>query len=214
MAKFEQLDLLKIGNTIQIVGAIWAGEGRMYLCMFPGEHGYIDEIEGNDGTMFQTSDGESLYAEALNMSIEEWQQFIRQTDIMEAEVIAEGPDGKPVKAVVRKSGRQIAQHVSWAVYHRDGFKCRYCGRGPGIPLTVDHLVLWEEGGPNTEDNLVSACRKCNKRRGNLPYDQWLTHPAYLAVSKGLIREVRDANQALVPTLKDIPRMLHKPSKRK
>ena len=223
MAKFEDLDLLRVGDTIQIVGAIWAGEGQMHLCMFPDEHGRVldgqgstlgwEDAEDNETTGFRTSDGEVLCAEALNMTLDEWQQFIRQTDIMEASVLTEGPDGKVIKSIVRKSARQISQHVSWAVYRRDGYRCRYCGRDD-VPLTVDHLVLWEEGGPSTEANLVASCKRCNKTRGNTQYTDWLNHPYYQRVSKNLTATVRQDNLDLVATLDGIPRMLHKPSKRK
>lgn len=196
MAKFKDLDLLQIGNTIQLVGAIWAGPDKTLLCLFPGE----DELP--------------IPVDQLEMDSAEWEQFLRQTDIMETEVLAEAEDGKVVKAILRKSSRQIAQNISWEVYLRDEFKCRYCGRGPGIPLTVDHLVLWEEGGPSTKDNLVAADKRCNKTRGNLPYGEWLEHPYYKRVSANLTEEQREANRKLLATLDKIPRMIHKQSKRK
>lgn len=215
MATFKDLNLLSVGNTIQIAGAIWIGEGKAYLCMFPGEDGVIgDGVSEVRPAVFMPTDGsDSLKVEVLSMTTDEWEQFIRQTDIMEAEVLAEGPDGI-TKSIIRKSARQIAQDISWKVYLRDNFKCRYCGRGPGIPLTVDHLVLWEEGGPSTEANLLSACKKCNKTRGNTQYADWLRSPYYRKVSQGLSALVRKDNQDLVPTLDAIPRMLHKPTKRK
>ena len=61
---------------------------------------------------------------------------------------------KLYKAVIRKCQRNIEQGVSWNVFRRDGYACRYCGNKE-VPLTVDHLVLWEESGPSTEANLVS-----------------------------------------------------------
>jgi hypothetical protein len=195
MAKFENLDLLSIGNTIQLSGAIWTGDGKTFLCLFPGE-----QVE--------------MPVDTLEMTTDEWQQFLRQTDIMEVEVLAEAPDGKMAKAIIRKSARQIAQRVSWEVYHRDDFKCRYCGQGPGIPLTVDHLVLWESGGPSTKDNLLSSCKKCNKTRGNTEYADWLGHPYYKKVSQNLPAHVLQDNLELVAELAAIPRMVHKPNKRK
>ncbi len=195
MATFEHLDLLQVGNTIQLAGAIWVGGGKTYLCLFPGED-------------------MPMPVDTLEMTVDEWQKFLRQTDIMEVEVLAEAADGKIAKAIIRKSARQIAQNVSWEVYHRDGFKCRYCGRGPGIPLTVDHLVLWESGGPSTEGNLLSACRKCNKTRGNTEFADWLNHPYYKRVSQNLPPGMQQANLDIVATLDAIPRMVHKQTKRK
>jgi len=194
MAKFENLDLLQVGNTIQLAGAIWTGGDKTLLCLFPGEE-------------------MPMPVDTLEMTVDEWQKFLRQTDIMEVEVLAEAADGKVAKAIIRKSSRQIAQHTSWVVYRRDDFKCRYCGRDD-VPLTVDHLVLWEKGGPSTEANLLSACKSCNKTRGNTEYADWLNHPYYKAKSAGLSEAVRLANEALIPTLDDIPRMVHKQTKRK
>jgi len=212
MTKLSDLNILDVGNTIQLEGAIFVGNGKMYLCMFPGAHGGFVDVEGNDVVEF-VMEGASVFAESLNMDTDEWDTFFRQTDLLETEVLAKSSDGKLAKIVLRKSQRNIAQEVSWKVYKRDEYRCRYCGNDH-TPLTVDHLVLWEEGGPSTEANLVSADKTCNRKRGNLPYDQWLEHPYYKRVSQNLTEEQREANRKLAATLKDIPRMLHVPSKRK
>jgi HNH endonuclease len=215
MAKLSDLNLLDVGNTIQLVGAIWHGEGKMYLCMFPESNGGLYDEANAEFWFGDDGEGGTAEVETLNMDSEEWNKFIKQTDLLETEVLsAAGEDGKLAKIIIRKSARNIAQNVSWEVYDRDGYKCRYCGVGPGIPLTVDHLVLWEEGGPNLHANLVTADKRCNRKRGNLPYDQWLEHPYYKKVSANLTEEQREANRKLAATLAAIPRMLHKPSKRK
>lgn len=67
------------------------------------------------------------------------------------------------KAVLRKSQRNIDQVIAWQVFRRDNFRCVYCGCG-STPLTVDHLVLWEDLGDTVPANLVSACKKCNHTR--------------------------------------------------
>jgi len=196
MAKFEDLDILKIGNSIQLAGALWIGEGKNYLCLFPEESLTSDSFE------------------VLEMNSDQWVEFLRQSDLLETEVLTKASDGSVTKAILRKSARQVAQQVSWSVYLRDNWKCRYCGAGPGIPLTVDHLVLWESGGPSIPGNLLSACKKCNKARGNTPYAEWLQSKFYRRVSQGLSALVRQDNLDIVPTLDAIPRNLHKPSKRK
>ena len=147
------------------------------------------------------------------MDLEDWRTFIRQTDHLEMEVIAPDQDGKIVKAILRKSQRQVDQGTSWEVYDRDGYRCRYCGKN-GIPMTVDHLVLWEEGGPATPENLVTCCRKCNKKRGNMQYKDWLQSPYYKKVSRGLIIAAIEANEAVLKTLPGIPRGMHRSHKKK
>ena len=210
--EFKDLTLLDIGNTIQITGVVYSGEGKHLICFFPGHHGELSSCVPADDNIVVIDPGRDQL-EALNMSRDEWVQFLRQTDIMETEVLAQaGPDVKITKAILRKSARQIATQISWAVFRRDGYACRYCGND-NIPLTVDHLVLWEEGGPSIEANLVAACKKCNKVRGNIQYAEWLDHNFYKNRSKNLTPEQKEANLALVPTLDAIPRMIHKPTRR-
>lgn len=213
MTQLSDLNILDFGNTIQLEGAVFIGNGKLYLCLFPGPHGNIQDIEGNDTVEIVMADGTSVFAETLGMDTDEWNRLFQQTDLLETEVLARSSDGTLAKVILRKSQRNIAQEVSWKVYKRDDYKCRYCGRDD-VPLTVDHLVLWEEGGPSTEANLLAADKTCNRKRGNLPYDQWLRHPYYKRVSQNLTEEQREANQKLVATLKDIPRVVHVPSKRK
>lgn len=189
MAQFSDLDILQVGHTIQLAGAIYAGEGTAYLCFFPDED-------------------TDLKTEVLSMTVGEWEAFVRQTDVMETEVLAKASDGTLAKVILRKSTRQIEQGVSWKVFRRDGYRCRYCA-ADDVPLTVDHLVLWEHGGPSTEANLVSACRKCNKVRGNTLYADWLKNPFYLRVSQNLSDAVRQANEAILATLGSIPIRPHK-----
>lgn len=54
-----------------------------------------------------------------------------------------------------------------ACYLRDGLACAYCGEGieEGAKLTLDHLTPHSQGGTNHETNLVTACHRCNSRRG-------------------------------------------------
>jgi 5-methylcytosine-specific restriction endonuclease McrA len=50
------------------------------------------------------------------------------------------------------------------VFIRDHYTCQYCGQKTK-DLTLDHLVPRHRGGRHTWDNLVSACRACNHRKG-------------------------------------------------
>jgi len=190
---FADKHLLDLGHTIQFAGGIWSSEGKLYICLLPDED-------------------VNLPQEFLEMTQEEWTEFLLQTDVLNVEALVEGENGKIAKAIFRKSQRQIAQNVSWQVFRRDAYHCRYCGRGD-VPLTVDHLVLWEDGGPSIPENLVAADKRCNKTRGNLPYGQWLNHPYYKKVSRNLTEEQREKNRALLGTLPNIPRMIHKPKHR-
>lgn len=49
------------------------------------------------------------------------------------------------------------------IYWRDGMRCVYCGSGHC--LTLDHVVPRERGGSHDAGNLLTACARCNERRG-------------------------------------------------
>lgn len=188
--KLSDIKLTDVGNTIQMVGAVYAGEGQAYVCLFP-----------------EDADAATLHQNILEMDAEDWKIFLRQTDLMETEVLTQASDGTLAKAMLRKSSRAVEQVINWNCFRRDNYTCRYCGNSK-IPLTVDHLVRWEEGGPSIEANMLSSCRKCNKIRGDKSYAVWLHDPYYLKMSKGLSKEILAANEAILATLDAIPRKLH------
>lgn len=53
------------------------------------------------------------------------------------------------------------------VLARDHHTCQYCGAQPGrAQLTLDHIVPRSRGGQTHWENVVTACRSCNQRKGN------------------------------------------------
>jgi hypothetical protein len=63
------------------------------------------------------------------------------------------------------------------ILERDHFTCRFCGRrAPETELEVDHLLARSRDGSDDETNLVTACRDCNRGKGDrqiaLPDDVW------------------------------------------
>jgi 5-methylcytosine-specific restriction endonuclease McrA len=50
------------------------------------------------------------------------------------------------------------------VFTRDRERCQYCGKHGG-DLTLDHVVPKHRGGDHDWENLVTACRGCNHRKG-------------------------------------------------
>jgi len=193
--KFSELNLRAFGDTILMAGVVFQGSGQTYVMYFPGE--------GREPAVHPSAH--------VEMTTNDWEALLKQTDEVEVEVLAKAEDGSIVKAFIRKSQRAIDGSVNWKVFKRDGYACRYCGNDD-CPLTVDHLVTWEEGGPSTVANLLSSCKKCNKNRGNMAYADWLESPTYLERSKRLSPEKKAANEALAATLASIPRVLHKRSR--
>lgn len=158
-------NLEKYGNSLTISGMVVGNDLYQEIIMFP------EESLKNNAVVF-------------NCTADELQQIFNQLDTLEITTAA--------KVVLRKSQRTIEQGVSWAVFRRDGFKCRYCG-ADSVPMTVDHIVLWEDGGESVPDNLNCSCRKCNKTRGNLKYQDWLVHQYYLEKVRHLPASVHENN---------------------
>ena len=53
---------------------------------------------------------------------------------------------------------------------RDEHICQYCSITK-IPLTIDHIIPKGRGGMDTWENLVTACKPCNQKKGDRPPDE-------------------------------------------
>jgi hypothetical protein len=172
----EKEKLLKFGNELEISGVVFSNGKESHMIMFP------------EATF-------PLPTHDYRLDTKGWEELLNQLDTLGVE----GLD----KTILRKSQRQIEQGVSWNVFRRDEYCCRYCGLST-VPLTVDHIVLWEHMGASTEDNLISACRKCNKTRGNMLYKDWLNSDYYKKISVTLSSDKRLANMAAWEVAKLVP----------
>lgn len=141
---FDITRIFEYGNQLEISGMLLANGQKAELILFP--------------------EASKVPLELMRPTHEQWKELLNQLDTL-------GVIGLN-KIVLRKSQRQIEQTISWNVFRRDEYTCQYCGKND-IPLTVDHIILWEDMGASVEDNLISACRKCNKTRGNMGFSQWL-----------------------------------------
>jgi hypothetical protein len=184
--KFNDIDLYEIGNSIQISGVIYSGNGKDYLLFLPE---YMKDKK-----------------DYLEVSDIDWEKFFRQTDLVETKIM----QGNKL-TIIRKAERQIDQRTMWQVFKRDDYTCRYCGQ-TGIPLTVDHIVLWEKGGPTTEENLITSCKKCNKTRGNREYAEWLISDDYKKLSENLLTAILFENESVLSKISSIPIKKHQRSR--
>ena len=50
------------------------------------------------------------------------------------------------------------------IFKRDGNRCQYCGTPEH--LTLDHVIPKSRGGKTNWDNLATACKRCNSRKGD------------------------------------------------
>lgn len=171
--------LLAYGNEIALVGAVYHGVGRTRVLLYPDAP--AEEVARQPNVLAQ-------------LSPLDWHALIEQTDA--ANVVGLG------KIVLRKSERVVEQSVAWRVFRRDGFRCRYC-YAEANPLTVDHVDLWEDGGPTIETNLVAACKPCNRERGSMPYEEWVASEAYLGRTERVPLPILTENLQLVERLPNI-----------
>ena len=82
------------------------------------------------------------------------------------------------------------------VFARDGYACQYCGRQSN-DLTLDHVVPRHRGGTHTWDNLVTACKACNHRKGGKFLDA-----AKLRLARRPVEPRCDVYSLFTPYLRD------------
>jgi hypothetical protein len=148
----QPIFLNDFGNTLLVKGIIY-GNGDDDIAMFlPG-----DELATYTTVWFADAD--------------EWHKVIKQTDDPEIYV---KDNGGAIKAIIRKSTRQVDEWMRWAVWRRDKFTCVYCGE-TNKAMTVDHVLAQELGGETVVENMVTSCRWCNKQKANKTIPEWLKY---------------------------------------
>lgn len=69
-----------------------------------------------------------------------------------------------------------ARQVPWdrlrqLAFQRDGEKCGWCGCDDG-PFEIDHITPRSKGGENILENVVVACRPCNRAKKDREEEEW------------------------------------------
>ena len=58
------------------------------------------------------------------------------------------------------------------LFRRDGYLCMYCAqRFPAAELSRDHIRPFSQGGQDTWNNVVTACRRCNNAKASRTPEQ-------------------------------------------
>lgn len=60
---------------------------------------------------------------------------------------------------------KVTNRMRFAIYKRDGNRCRKCGRRTN-DLEIDHILPISKGGKSTMDNLQTLCKRCNLEKGS------------------------------------------------
>lgn len=113
-----------------------------------------------------------------------WQKAITMLFDGKVEVLSEyDEDIRSVSITVKMPAVvRLVRHVRHAkrgvkfsranVLARDGFACQYCGRKAAPrELTFDHVVPRSQGGRTSWENIVTACARCNTRKGGRTPEQ-------------------------------------------
>lgn len=74
-------------------------------------------------------------------------------------------------ALIRTNKPRARADLSVALKYFGG--CAYCG-SEDVEIQRDHFVPFSRGGDDTADNIVPACRACNKKKGNKDPIKWVT----------------------------------------
>ena len=73
-------------------------------------------------------------------------------------------------SICRVERGKVSNKMRFAIYKRDGYRCRICGRTHNSALLeVDHIYPIAKGGKSTYDNLQTLCHDCNVKKGTNIY---------------------------------------------
>ena len=82
------------------------------------------------------------------------------------------------------------------IFKRDSYQCQYCSTTKD--LTLDHLIPRSKGGKSSWNNLVTACKKCNSKKGDCtPKEAGLIlkkppfKPSYIMFLRNAVGGVKD-----------------------
>lgn len=98
--------------------------------------------------------------------------YLDKADLIQAakgEVIRSIDSTYPYPSIIKINRYVTAPYrgvvlTRYNVFKRDAHKCQYCGTKND--LTLDHLIPKSKGGKTTWKNIVTACKKCNAKKGD------------------------------------------------
>lgn len=79
--------------------------------------------------------------------------------------------GKPTKKTGRLNNDAWSE-IRGRIFKRDDYTCTYCGERGG-KLECDHKNPLSLGGSHEDDNLTTACFKCNRSKRAMTLEDWM-----------------------------------------
>ena len=71
-----------------------------------------------------------------------------------------------IKFAHHRTRKNVVRFTRNNIFLRDHYTCQYCGQKPGLTqLTMDHVIPVVKGGLKSWENIATACRGCNLKKG-------------------------------------------------
>lgn len=160
----------------------WRGDPRLRMCSIAARGLWMEMLcvmHEADPRGFLVVNGAPLnerqVANLAGVSIDEATGLLEELEA--AGVFSRDDNGVIYNPDMPKSGDgtyrpPIPAAVREAIKRRDGDTCRYCGCSDG-PFEIDHVFPWSRGGEHTVENLVIACKPCNRDKRDKTIEEWL-----------------------------------------
>lgn len=73
---------------------------------------------------------------------------------------------KLIKYAHHRNRKNVVRFNRNNIFLRDQYTCQYCSQKPPIhQLTMDHVIPIVKGGKKSWENITTACRACNLKKG-------------------------------------------------
>lgn len=133
------------------MGRLWIDVGQRFVVVNSVTHLYVYEAYLGGNAVVERTLAEKLHPEWL-----ESQEFVRVGLIGD----------KPASAVPPSAFKYAPNpKLRMAVFKRDGYRCRVCGRSPDdntdLEIHLHHIRPWGEGGITDKENLITLCHTCH-----------------------------------------------------
>lgn len=153
------LVLNKLYLAVRVISA------RRAFCLIARDHAEVIHLEAGRFSNFDMAGWleVSQLAWSLERSRHDWVRTVRLRVAVPRIIRLLRFDRQPAMTVKLNRRNLLA---------RDAHQCQYCGRHfPTPELSLDHVVPRIQGGGESWENLVTACIRCNARKGGRTPDQ-------------------------------------------
>ncbi len=114
-------------------------------------------------------------ASALDLNVEQVTAILEamQGRVLDGDKVTGWEKRQPLRedGAAERPPAHIWRDIRDRIFKRDDYTCKYCGER-GKKLECDHVVPVARGGSHEEDNLVTACFKCNRSKRDKLISEW------------------------------------------